>query len=553
MYTYSTPGVYFERIDEESQAIGPLRTDIAGFVGIAARGPLHQAVRVSSWQQFVSTFGAHIPQGFLAYAVQGFFENGGQLCWVVRVADEATASRGCEQLLDDFGHPALRLSASSQGTWSQQLSVSVMRTAADRFTLTLRLPPDQEETWPNLTMQAGQPRYAPDILNDKQAGSRLVCAEDLKPGTPAPDNTPRRPEYGWLRGGCDGLAGLTTAHFVGDERTVRGLAALELVEDIAIVAVPDAVQAPVPPVAQPPPSKPDCSQIQGCATIAALAAGPAQGRQQEEWPPPLDSASIQSIQEAIVAHCERLRYRFGVLDVPDGLERIEDVLTWRAPFSSAYAALYHPWLGMPDPLSADGSLRFIPPSGHVAGTYALTDLQVGVHKPPANEPIAAANDVRFRLSDAAHGELNTGGVNVIRAYPGRGLRTGGARTLSQESQWLYVNVRRLVSMIEATLDRDTQWMVFEPNSRELWREMDRVVRSFLDQLWRRGMLDGASAEDAYSVQCDEAANPPQDTEDGRLTCLLGVLPPWPAEFVVVRIGQTRNEVEMAGQGAGSDG
>ena len=550
MYTYATPGVYFERIDEEPQVIGPLRTDIVGFVGIAARGPLHQAVRVSSWQQFMSTFGAHIPQGFLAYAVQGFFENGGQLCWVVRVADKEAARCGCERLLDDAGHPTLRLRASSQGSWSRQLGVSVMRTAADRFTLSLLLP-DQEETWPNLTMQTGQPRYAPDILNDQQTGSRLVCAEDLKPGTPAPANTPRRPEYGRLQGGRDGLVGLTTAHFVGSGGNPWGLAALEPVEDIAIVAVPDALSAPAPPVLQPPPpAKSDCSRIPGRITIAALVADAAQDRQQEEWPPPPDT---ESIQEAIVAHCERLRYRFGILDVPGDRQRTEDVLAWREKFTSAYAALYHPWLGMPDPLSPDGSLRFVPPSGHVAGIYALTDLQVGVHKPPANEPVAAANDVRYRLNDAAHGDLNTGGVNVIRTYPGRGLRTAGARTLSEDPQWLYVNVRRLVSMIEATLDRDTQWMVFEPNSREMWREMDRVVRSFLDQLWRQGMLDGASAGDAYSVQCDEATNPPQDTEDGRLSCLLGVLPPWPAEFVVVRIGQTRNEVEMVGQKAGSNG
>jgi len=551
MYTYSTPGVYFERVDEEPQVIGPVRTDIAGFVGIAARGPLHQAVRLSSWQQFVSTFGVHIPQGFLAYAVQGFFENGGQICWVVRVADPETARHGCERLLDDDGRPTLRLRASSPGSWSQQLDVSVMRTAADRFTLALRLPPDEEETWQNLTMQAGQPRYTPDILNDQQTGSRLVCAEDLKPGTPAPGNTPRGPEHGSLPGGSDGLAGLTTAHFVGDGGTPWGLAALEPVEDVAIVAVPDAMQVPAPPVIQPPPPpRPDCSRVPDPVTIASLAAGPAQDGQPAEWPPPPASAAIQA---AVVSQCERLRYRFGVLDTPDERARIEDVLAWRQQFTSAYAALYHPWLGMPDPLSPDGSLRFVPPSGHVAGSYALTDLQVGVHKPAANELVAAANDVRFRLSDVAHGELNTGGVNVIRAYPGRGLRTAGARTLSEDSQWQYVNVRRLVSMIEATLDRDTQWMVFEPNSRELWREMDRVVRSFLDQLWRRGMLDGASAQDAYSVECDEATNPPQDTGDGRLTCLLGVLPPWPAEFVVARIGQTLNEVEMVGQGAGSNG
>jgi len=568
MYTYSTPGVYFEQFDIEPQIVGPLRTDIAGFVGIAARGPLHQAVRVASWQQFVSTFGAHIPQGFLAYAVQGFFENGGRLCWVVRVADPKTARDGWARLLDDAGRPTLRLRASSPGSWSRQLSVSVIRTATDRFTLTLRLPPDQEETWANLTMrrdlaaqpnlrpqagltpQAEHPRYVEKVLNDSQTGSRLVVAEDLGSTTPAPGNTPRRPEYEWLRWGRDGLAGLTTAHFVGDAGPRWGLAALEPVDEIAIVAAPDAMSAPAPPMpAPPPPPPPDCGSIPNGLVTPTPDARQVRDRQEEEWPPPPDSRAIQ---EGVVAHCERLRYRFGVLDIPDHLERTEAVLDWRQPFTSAYAALYHPWLGVPDPLGLAGQLRFVPPSGHVAGVYALTDLSAGVHKPPANEVVAAANDVRFRLDDAEHGEFNTGGVNVIRVYPGRGLRTAGARTLSADSQWRYVNVRRLLSMIEATLDRDTQWMVFEPNARELRRDMERVVRSFLDQLWRRGMLDGASADDAYSVQCDDATNPPQDAADGRITCLVGVLPPWPAEFVVVRIGRTRNEVETLGQGVGGD-
>ena len=137
-----------------------------------------------------------------------------------------------------------------------------------------------------------------------------------------------------------------------------------------------------------------------------------------KWPPPLKS---ESVQEAVVAHCERLRYRFGILDIPDGRQRIEDVLGWREKLHQRLRRPVSPVARHARPAEPGSApLRFVPPSGHVAGIYALTDLQVGVHKPPANEPVAAANDVRFRLSDAAHGELNTGGVNVIRAYPGRG-------------------------------------------------------------------------------------------------------------------------------------
>jgi phage tail sheath protein FI len=240
----------------------------------------------------------------------------------------------------------------------------------------------------------------------------------------------------------------------------------------------------------------------------------------------------------------------AVLDVPDGLERTELVLAWREQFGSSFGALYHPWVRTADPRA--GGLRAVPPSGHVAGVYARGDLLVGVHRPPANELVEAAADVRFRVDDLRHGELNDGGVNVIRAYGGRGLRVGGARTLSEDPPWRYVNVRRLLCMIEATIDRQTQWAVFEPNNRELWRDVDRVIRGFLDRLWRLGALDGATAEEAYSVQCDDTTNPPPETEAGRLTCRLGVLPPWPAEFVVVRIGRTRGETEILEQRRAGD-
>jgi hypothetical protein len=169
-----------------------------------------------------------------------------------------------------------------------------------------------------------------------------------------------------------------------------------------------------------------------------------------------------------------------------------------------------------------------------------------VHKPPANEELEAVKDVRVAVDDLAHGDLNNHGINVIRAQQGRGVRVSGARTIapSDKPEWRYINVRRLLLMIEEAIDEQTQWTVFEPNNPDLWREVDRVARSFLDGLWRRGMLDGATAEEAYFVRCDETTNPADQTEAGRLICEIGVLPPWPAEFVVVRIGKTEGGTEI---------
>jgi phage tail sheath protein FI len=144
-------------------------------------------------------------------------------------------------------------------------------------------------------------------------------------------------------------------------------------------------------------------------------------------------------------------------------------------------------------------------------------------------------------------------VNVIRPYNGRGVRVVGARTLSDDPLWRYINVRRLLIMIERAIDTQTQWIVFEPNNPTLWSIVDRAIRSFLDRLWRRGMLDGARAEDAYVVQCDAATNPPEETEIGRTVCQIGVQPPWPAEFVIVRIGKTDGGTSFEESGGGASG
>jgi phage tail sheath protein FI len=556
MVGYRTPGVYFEISDEPSRSIEILRTDIAAFVGIASRGRLHEPRRVESWTQFVSEFGGHTPQGNLAYAVEGFFDNGGQTCWVVRVADPEAAKPAHVELVDVAGKPHLRLSATTPGTWAHDVEVVLRPHEDDRFSLMLESPAQGREYWTDLSLDPEDPRFVAALVNDPVAGSALVRADSgASPDGPDPATLSLLGGSCRLAGGADGLQSLGPHHFTGEPeqpgqasaRTPRGLATLETIDEVSIVAIPDAVQAPPPPP-QPPPVPPR----PGCETLHTEPDRPIVASPFRESPPHFDDDQLWRVQRAMVAQCERLKDRIALLD-----PRYEDaqpqapperVIEWRRRFDSAYAALSFPWLHVPtrDPLAAGGTLRAVPPSGHVAGIYARVDRESGVHCPPANRQVRSVGELSAPIGDVAHGDLNAAHVNVLRAYSGRGIRVAGARTLAatDRSGFRFVNVRRLVSMIEEAVDEGIQWAVFEPNSRDSWRDVDRVVRSFLDGLWRRGMLDGATAEDAYFVRCDETTNPAEAIEAGRMTCLVGVQPPWPAEFVVVRIGKTEGGMEI---------
>jgi uncharacterized protein len=537
--TYRTPGVYFEWLDTPP-AIGERRTDIAGLVGVAARGPLHRPVPVESWTQFQSVFGGHIEGGYLAYAVEGFFANGGSTCWVVRAADPRAARPARAELLRDHnGQPTFRLTASSPGTWGRQLGVTVVRTAQRRFSLWLQLPDGTSELWRDLTTDEADPRNAVRILNDPDAGSQLVDAEWLRPPPLDVNGATLR-----LEGGDDGLRTLAPGHLSGmgaPPGRPWGLATLEAVDQVSIVAIPDAMPKPAA-------SRRHKPRPPRCQTITDPPGPPPPAPPPAELPPAFDDDAVLELQTAQLAHCRRLMDRVAVLDPRPTDRTPQAVLDWRRRFDATsageWAALYYPWLRVPDPLGPQGALRAVPPSGHVAGIYARTDRRSGVHKPPANERLEGSGDVVVATDDLAHGELNEQGVNVIRAWNGRGLRVAGARTLSAAVEWRYVNVRRLLSMIEEAIDEDTQWAVFEPNTADLRGEVDRIARSFLDRLWRQGMLDGATPEDAYFVRCDETTNTQEDADLGRLVCMIGVQPPWPAEFVIARIGRTAQATDI---------
>jgi phage tail sheath protein FI len=250
-----------------------------------------------------------------------------------------------------------------------------------------------------------------------------------------------------------------------------------------------------------------------------------------------------AIQGALINHCELLRYRFAVLDGrrPPG-DSIADIRDQRQQFDTKYAALYHPWLLIPDPypVTATPPDYPIPPSGHVVGVYARTDIERGVHKAPANEVVRGVVGLQRVLNKEQHDILNPYpvNVNVIRDFRtnNRGIRVYGGRVITSDSDWKYVNVRRLLIFIEASIDRGLQWVVFEPNAEPLWARVRRSIANFLTLVWRNGGLEGTKVEEAFFVKCDRTTMTQTDIDQGRLIVLVGVAPVKPAEFVIVRIG-----------------
>ena len=292
--------------------------------------------------------------------------------------------------------------------------------------------------------------------------------------------------------------------------------------------------------------------------------------------------------EALLAHCEKLHDRVAILDAPEQVDNIDRLTRVATPptetptpaessatgdsgtsstggrraaaqttglrprqSDNGYGAFYFPRIKVRDPLSS--ALVTVPPSGHIAGIWARTDAQRGVHKAPANESIRGALDLSYRLTDQEQGELNQRGVNCIRFFTREGIRVWGARTVADgSSEWRYLNVRRLFNMIEESIATSTRYIVFEPNDRTLWKSIRRDISAFLTRLWRDGALMGRTPDEAFFVQCDEETNPPDVIDAGMVVTIIGIAPVKPAEFVIFRIAQTSAGTETDVQG-GSNG
>jgi phage tail sheath protein FI len=540
--SYRAPGVYVEWLDVNSQLLEPGRTDIAGFIGIAERGPAHCPQKIESSRQFASTFGNPIAQGYLAYAVDGFFSNGGRTCWVVRAADPL-AALPARIRLSVGGRQPFVLEATSPGSWGNQIRVQSVwgRDQIELLTVTTggaqspsaaatTSPPQSQTVYlgadgqpqpepSSMTLlgvpESSLPEFATEQLVQAKADDATLPLSPLGPSVPT----------ALLSGGTDGVKTLKLEHFTGDPASTRplGMDALARIDGISFVAAPDLMFAADP-----------------SAALEFSGFGP---------------ATVRDAQIKLLTSCKQRRDRMLLIDLPcvrlpDALDAVGTSPALGSPLTrTSYGAVYYPWIIVDDPLQLTGSVRTIPPSGHVAGIFARADRLRGVHKPPANEVLEGVWDLYEQIDDAAHADLNDASINAIRALPGRGVLVLGARTLDTDLRWRYINIRRLFAMIEESLEEQLQWLTFEPNSPRLWKEIDRAVRGFLERLFRAGMLDGNSSDDAYYVRCDETTNPESDTDAGRVICQIGLQPPWPAEFVIVRIGVTRSGIEIEEKGA----
>jgi hypothetical protein len=360
------------------------------------------------------------------------------------------------------------------------------------------------ETFPGLRLHPDLRGHQRSIVDFVNAESNLVSLQvietdamppvtwDLFPGSPSDDAGGELP----LANGGDALDDLSSEDFSGEDLGSgrrSGIQALEDIEEISICAVPGM------------------------------------------W--------SRTVQAALLAHCEQLKDRFAVLDTQRGLG-VQGVMAFREPLDSTFAALYHPWLRVRDPVTAREVP--IPPSGHVAGLYAATDVERGVHKSPANVVIQQIADLDDDINQREQDLLNPVGINALREFPNRGRRVWGARTLSSIPEWRYVNVRRLFLFIEDSIKHGTQWVVFEPNGEPLWALVVQAVTNFLDTVWRTGALQGLRQEEAFYVRCDRSTMTQDDIDNGRLVVEIGIAPVRPAEFVIFRFRQkTREQVAVA--------
>lgn len=515
MPSYLTPGVYMEEVQSGARPIEGVGTAVAAFVGFAERGPHHSPTLVTNWDQYVQTFGSFVEGMYLAHAVHGYFANGGGAAYIVRVggSDETRAEQA----------PATTPTAALGGFLVSTLpgagadiSVEVVDAEGenppeDRFKLLVRKGGKVAETY-----EASTRKNVKSYLVQQVRESKLIGVVE-QPGVPQtrPDKQTVSVPTAAAAVPADGasapgrLARVDPGEYVGDAEARTGFAGLEAIDEITMVAVPDLMSA----------------------------------HQRGE----LDAEAVRTVQLAVISHCEQMGDRVAVLDTPPGLSA-QRARNWRmeeAGYDSRYAGVYYPWIKVFDP--ATGRNAMVPPSGHVCGVWARSDSERGVHKAPANEVIRGAVDLDIRLSKGEQALLNPIGVNCVRAFPGRGIRIWGARTLSSDPAWRYLNVRRLFNYLEESILLGTQWVVFEPNDDRLWSSIRRNVTGFLTEEWRRGALFGRTAEEAFYVKCDRDNNPQESIDQGRVVCEIGVAPVKPAEFVVFRLAQFSDSTSLVSE------
>jgi phage tail sheath protein FI len=503
--SYLTPGVYVEEVPSANKPIEGVGTSIAAFVGLAPGGPINRPTRISNWTQFATIYGdtqnpengPFMEGAYLAHSVYGFFQNGGGVAWIVRVGSAEGGERmAALPAAGDSSAEAFRAVALKDVDSDVKLELTAEPAAEgggddapQTYKLTVSAGADSEE-YDGLSVKKGR-NY---IVTKVNAASKLIKLEET--GGSLPDVTLATGSY-TLSMPKQEAGALTPTMYEGDVAKREGMAGLAAVDEVTMVICPD--------------------------VMAFSGNG--------------DDTVLRDLQGKMIAHCENMGDRMAILDTPPNLNP-QDAYEWRmnaAGYDSKFATLYYPWLEVMDPITKRPLL--VPPSGHVAGVWCRSDGSRGVHKAPANEVTLGVNGIAFQITGEEQGALNQRGINCIRAFPGRGIRIWGARTMSSDPEWRYVNVRRLFNYISESIMEGTQWAVFEPNDERLWSSLRISTANFLARTWRQGALFGATPGEAFYVKCDAETNPQDVIEAGQVVIEVGICPVKPAEFVIFRISQ----------------
>jgi phage tail sheath protein FI len=502
---YLSPGVYVEEVDKGSKPIEGAGTAMAAFVGFTEKGPVSQPTFIPNWTEFSNIFGGFIKGGFLAPAVYSYFQNGGGRCYISRLPSGDASEAKPAAALPSHTQPgieSLNITALEAGDAGSGIEVEVAKPSGDasedQFTLIVRKG-GTEEKFDNVSLKKGKTaRNVMDVVNKE---SKLVHVAEKESTLNLLEKTPNVGVYPLTvaEAKTTALAKITPDAIVGNAADRTGLSGFEVCDDVTMVSCPD--------------------------LMALYQAGT------------ITMDDVKAVQLAMIAHCENMKDRFAILDCPPGLtpQQIKDWRMKEAGYDTKYGAVYYPWLKISDPLG--GPAITVPPGGAMAGIYARSDNERGVHKAPANEVIRGVLGLETQITKSEQDILNPIGVNCIRSFPGRGIRIWGARTLSSDASWRYINVRRLFNFVEKSIQNGTQWVVFEPNDVLLWDRIKRDIGAFLNTVWRSGALFGATPAEAYYVKCDAENNPPALRDLGQVVIEIGIAPVKPAEFVIFRISQ----------------
>jgi uncharacterized protein len=518
--TYAAPGVYVEEVPSSQKVLSAAATAIAAFVGFTEKAPKDDPTDpegakprlVTSWMQFEELYGSFKKGCMLPLAVYGYFQNGGNIAYIVRVPNTAPAGQPAELALPAadraLGNPLKVTSVEPDA----DITVVVERSEAGEtddgpspFKVSVVERGDVVEEYDNLTLDPKSDRNAASVVN--ATSTRVKVAVDLDKGVDLSQLIDvLKPGVYSLEKAAPIPVAVNGKRFAGSESARSGINGLSIADEVTMVIVPDLITA--------------ATKDDGTVDLNL-------------W---------KAVQTSLIGHCELQGNRMAILDAPPGMTP-QQIKEWRsdtAMYDSAFATLYYPWIKVENPAGTNGDREmFVPPSGHIAGVWARTDDTRGVWKAPANDTIRGCLDVERNITKNEQSLLNPIGINCIRPFGTRGIRIWGARTLSSDTDWRYINVRRLFNMVETTIMDGTQFAVFEPNDMKLWEGVSRTLSGFLDGLWKAGALFGASADQAFYVKCDAETNPPQSIDEGKLVVEVGIAPVKPAEFVIFRISQQK--------------